>query len=512
MTQFNDTVKNVAIENIVSFLKNPEGKSSVDQVSLIIETVQNAFVTNDDEKDAQATLVRFLETYINKLAARADGEIPDFLNGIIAADTTPTVTSVAQILARLRCNAVKEEHSDFIINHLTYFIEYLKDKYGACTHVCKKFGIAYSDYSNVISEVTKWALEAYNPPILIQFNSKDEWEDFRTRTSDEGHYACQFNGVALALTRKTSEIDKFDSSKYPMEVRIKGTKEFPDHMRNIPQEEIDAFWFSIRGYKETRLQKFINRQIEAFENFVMRNKKVLIGTGLSITAIASILLFTILYDTQKEKLEARKEICKRFTADALPNVGNLFYGSGLMLEGDYSVRELYKLAEILKDKKVEDGELSRSLYRKWKKGTDCITLYDLGFDVKIGLIGHESEALKEFHRRKEEERRRKEEERLNNTYPDSWMVGKWKGSAYTTDFFGNPTHLVMILKIDKYGNAIQFAKSSTGPGDIEQVELKYDRREHKLYFYDGPVRVCYDVNEQNKTIRSGDMVFHKTIL
>ena len=37
MTEFNDTVKNVAIENIVSFLKNPNGKSQLAQVSLILE-------------------------------------------------------------------------------------------------------------------------------------------------------------------------------------------------------------------------------------------------------------------------------------------------------------------------------------------------------------------------------------------------------------------------------------------------------------------------------------------
>ena len=312
MTEFNDTVKNGAIENIVSFLKNPEGKNSLAQVSLILESVQNAFVTNDNSKNAQSNLVRFLETFIKQLAARTEGEIPDFLNGIIGADTTPTVSSVAQILARLRCNAVKEEYSDFIINHLTYFIEYLKDKYGASTHVCKKFRIVYSDYSNVISEVTKWALEAYNPPILIKFNSKDEWEDFKTQMPDEGHYACQFNGVTLALTRKTSEIDKFDSSKYPMEVRIKGTKEFPDEMRNIPQEEIDAFWFSIRGYKETRLQKFINRQVEAIENFVKQNKKILIGTGVSIAAMYIIILIVpVIRPIIVEKLGVKQEIYER---------------------------------------------------------------------------------------------------------------------------------------------------------------------------------------------------------
>ena len=59
MTEFNDTVKNVAIENIVSFLKNPNGKSQLAQVSLILETVQNAFVTNDITKEAQTNLKRF---------------------------------------------------------------------------------------------------------------------------------------------------------------------------------------------------------------------------------------------------------------------------------------------------------------------------------------------------------------------------------------------------------------------------------------------------------------------
>lgn len=312
MTEFNDTVKNGAIENIVSFLKNPEGKNSLAQVSLILESVQNAFVTNDNSQNAQSNLVRFLETFTKQLAARTEGEIPDFLNGIIGADTTLTVSSVAQILARLRCNAVKEEYSDFIINHLTYFIEYLKDKYGASTHVCKKFRVVYSDYSNVISEVTKWALEAYNPPLLIQFNTTDEWEDFRNKTSDEGHYSCKFNGVALALTRKTSEIDKFDSSKYPMEVRIKGTKEFPDEMRNIPQEEIDALWFSIRGYKETRLQKFINRQVEAIENFVKQNKKILIGAGVSIAAMFIIILIVpVIRPIIVEKPGVKQEIYER---------------------------------------------------------------------------------------------------------------------------------------------------------------------------------------------------------
>lgn len=485
MTEFNDTVKNVAIENIVSFLKNPNGKSQLAQVSLILETVQNAFVTNDITKEAQTNLKRFLDTYINKLAARTEEEIPDFLNGIIAAETTPTVSSVAQILARLRCNAVKETHSDFIINHLTYFIKYLKYKYGASPYVCKKFRIVYSDYSDVISEVTKWAFAAYNPPILIQFNSKDEWEDYRTKTSDEGHYACQFNGSTLALTRKTSEIDKFDSSKFPIEVRVKGTKEF----------EIEASGFTIRDYKST------NKPVETIGNFIKRNKNILIGAGLSIAGVA-VLLFIILHDTKQEKFEARQEICDRLTAEGLPEIGNLFYGSEIILEGDYSVRELHKLSDILKDKTVDRGELSHSIYRKWRNGTDCITLRELGINMKIPLVGEESETLKEF-------QRKEEEKRLNNTDPDRWMIGKWKGTSYQTDNYGNLTEIIILLDIDKYGHTTQLIKSSTGSTEYELVDLEYDRRAQQLVFKEGNNRIVYNVDIQAKTLSTGDMVLFK---
>lgn len=486
MTEFNDAMKNAAVNNIVSFLQNPEGKSPLAQVSLILETIQNAFVTDNIAKDAQTNLVRFIETYINKLAARTGGEMPDFLNGIIAIDTTPTMSSVAQILARLRCNAVKELHSDFIINHLTYFIEYLKNKYGANTHVCKKFRIAYSDYSDVISEVIKWAFEAYNPPIFIQFSSKDEWKDFRAKTSDERRYACQFNGKALALNRKTSEIDKFDISKFPMEVRVMGTKEFPKEMLNLSQEEINALWFSIRGYKPIK-------------SFIKRNKKVLIGTGLSLTVVA-VLLFTILHDTQQEKLDARREICNTLTAEGLDKIGNLFYGSGPMLEGDYSVRELYKLSDILKDGVVYKNELSPSIYRKWKNGTDCTTLHHLGFGMRMALVGKESETYREF-------QRKEEEKRLNNKELDSWMVRKWKGSTRTIDYYGNPISVVMILDIDnKYGHATQFIKSSTGGGEYEFIDLEYDRRAQQLYYEDGGHRIVIEVNPHDKSLMTGDIV------
>lgn len=39
MTEFNDAMKNAAVNNIVSFLQNPEGKSPLAQVSLILETI-----------------------------------------------------------------------------------------------------------------------------------------------------------------------------------------------------------------------------------------------------------------------------------------------------------------------------------------------------------------------------------------------------------------------------------------------------------------------------------------
>lgn len=70
----------------------------------------------------------------------------------------------------------------------------------------------------------------------------------------------------------------------------------------------------------------------------------------------------------------------------------------------------------------------------------------------------------------------------------------------------------MILEIDKYGNATQFMKSSTGAGEYELIDLEYDRRAQKLYYKDRAHTISIDVNERDKTLRAGDnLVLHKKL-
>lgn len=274
MTEFNDSMKNQAIDDIVCILQNTEGKSPL-QLVQVLEAVQNACGDKDNVTGGKAILAGFLEQYV---------ATPDFFSDIVTSGSSLTVSNVAQILARLRCDAVNDPDSEFIIAHLTYFVEYLKLKYDAKTHVCKKCHIVYSDYSNKVHDVINWALEAYNAPIYVKFESKEEWEEFKGQMIDEKHYSCLSNDVAFARNRKTSDIDNFDNSKFPIEVRVNGTKAFSDEILNVPQEEIDKFWSTSRKYKVTILDKID----DALENLYRNSKKLLKIIGMIIVVLAFI--------------------------------------------------------------------------------------------------------------------------------------------------------------------------------------------------------------------------------
>ena len=56
-------------------------------------------------------------------------------------------------------------------------------------------------------------------------------------TNDEGRYACKYNGVGLALNCKTSTIDNFDNTKYPIEVRVNGIHVTDPKILNLSQEQ-----------------------------------------------------------------------------------------------------------------------------------------------------------------------------------------------------------------------------------------------------------------------------------
>ena len=102
-----------------------------------------------------------------------------------------------------------------------------------------------------------------------------------------------------------------------------------------------------------------------------------------------------------------------------------------------------------------------------------------------------------------------EEKRLNNTDPDRWMIGKWKGTSYQTDNYGNLTEIIILLDIGKYGHTTQLIKSSTGSTEYELVDLEYDRRAQQLVFKEGNNRIVYNVDIQAKTLSTGDMVLFK---
>lgn len=227
--------------------------------------------------------------------------------------------------------------------------------------------------------------------------------------------------------------------------------------------------------------------------------KVLIGISLSI--IVAVLLFTVLYDTPSERLEARKAICEKFNNEGKPEIGEIFYGAepGLGLAGNYTVKELYKLAEILEDKLVEEGELSRSIYRKWRKGTDCETLFSAhGIGHPGALLGHTSKEML-----------RALEARLDRTDIEPWMVGTWRGCSYQMDWNNEEVCVYCNLTIYESGYANECMKIEGCSNDVKEFSLEYDRRNQQLYYYDDDLRIYYKVNPSAKTISSGHMVLYK---
>lgn len=226
MTEFNDAVKNVAINSIVSFLQNPEGKSPLAQVSLILETVQNAYMVNDKETCLQSNLAKFFEPFINEIAATRTDAVPEFLADIIFPEQKITISNVATILAILRCFATKEEHSEFIINHLTYFIEYLKENHKATIAINKYFCFEFSEYRNDASEAIKWGLEAFNAPVYIKFKSPEEWREFRKAMSNKKEYQCLCQGDNVIYP--AMKIDEFEDTMYPIEIAVNNTNRNPN--------------------------------------------------------------------------------------------------------------------------------------------------------------------------------------------------------------------------------------------------------------------------------------------
>lgn len=400
MTKFTNNAKNAAIDNIVSFLKNPGDKSPLAQASLILETVQKAFVTNDLERNEQASLMQFMEQYINLLATCTDNNIPDFAYGIVSENRSLTVSDITRLLAKLRCLAVNQNHSDFIISHLSYFIDKLESDHNVSSISCKKFRVAYSDFAESIPELLHWSFKSFNPPIYITFACKQEWDSFRAMTNDEGRYVCKYNGVGLAVNCKTSTIDNFDNTKYPIEVRVNGIQVTDPKILNLSQEQIAEIRSEIYGYRESVFTRFRNK-----------HPRLVTTTIISVVAVLAFVIGLKLYENKRAKDKVKAEISEMLANANSSNNSN-------------------------------------------------------------------------------------QESTAQSTYPDSWMVGKWRAIL---SFDGSET-VTITLTIDKYGNATQTEKWSYGGTETESFTLQYNREAQILYYREHGGTISYGVDPVNQKI------------
>lgn len=390
---------NEAIENIVAFLNAPGDKSPLAQASLVLETVQVA-INPEDDPEALKNLVDFLDSYVNTFAIRTDETVPEFAKGIIYNNRNVTIADITKLLARLRCLSVTQKHSDYIIKHLSYFIDRFGSEYGASPITGKKFHVAYSDYGESIKDLLHWALKACTPPVHVTFNSKDEWKSFRQVTENERRYVCEFAGAKHAETFYTEEIDNFGDSKFPLEVRVRGVKKMDERLLITHGLQFD---------EELTLKEFLKKH---------RKKVIIIAIAL-IAIIAPTVIIPIVEENRRVKEELEREI-------------------------NDQLRETYERNQA-----------------------------------------------------------------IQNEYPDSWMVGTWKGSSQERDMYNNIVNVFCDLTIDKYGNATQYTGMKGYPVDVEQFTLRYDRSTQQLYFRDGGMRVTYKVNPNTHTISTGNMTLRK---
>lgn len=308
MTEFNDAMKNVAINSIVSFLQNPEGKSPLAQISLILETVQNAYMVNDKETCLQSNLAKFFEPFINEIAATRTDAVPEFLADIIFPEQKITISNVATILAILRCFATKEEHSEFIINHLTYFIEYLKENHKATIAINKYFCFEFSEYRNDASEAIKWGLEAFNAPVYIKFKSPEEWREFRKAMSNKKEYQCLCQGDNVIYP--AMKIDEFEDTMYPIEIAVNNTNRNPNISSVLTA-------MGKRKALQDSLKKPVSKSVST-ETTEQQNTKVTTNQNIAPvktrrfkiipTVICSIIAIAIIIPIVKEKKRAKEEL------------------------------------------------------------------------------------------------------------------------------------------------------------------------------------------------------------
>lgn len=93
---------------------------------------------------------------------------------------------------------------------------------------------------------------------------------------------------------------------------------------------------------------------------------------------------------------------------------------------------------------------------------------------------------------------------IENEYPDSWMVGKWR--TRLSSMYGT---MIVTLEIDEYGNTFETIEYSNGGYERNSFKMYYDRDSQQLYFKNGSLTTHYNVYPSSRRFGDGEMMFSK---
>lgn len=260
MSQINDPMKETAARNIVAYLKTPNGKPVLAQASVILETVQNAFITNDTEKKEQAAFVQFMNRYIKEFATAT--QMPAIGESILYNNLS--LESIVQLLSAIKVECWKESNAKYIAESLDYFINYFKKNEGVkATKIFKSKHLTFTDYPNndFVREAVREATNVYTSPIFITFADKSTITSFAKESTTiykdatiSKSFTCKHAETAIAQKWQVGEIKGFTESMFPLEFSFTDWGEFIGFMKSFTEaKEIPYKKVAIEPAKEVQL-------------------------------------------------------------------------------------------------------------------------------------------------------------------------------------------------------------------------------------------------------------------
>ena len=175
-------------------------------------------------------MAEYFKPYVDGLS-QYETATPEFVDRIIYPKQFLTVKNVVQILSLMRFDALKYSDTDTVIEHLSYFINFLKNRYNVTSGIFRKCAIKYSDYAKNFSRVLHFAMETFVPPIILTVDTVEEWESFKSASKEidyhDEKYPCQYTGINFShKTYSVDEINHFGADMFPIEIRVDAQKKF----------------------------------------------------------------------------------------------------------------------------------------------------------------------------------------------------------------------------------------------------------------------------------------------